>query len=390
MPESAIRKLTPYADQAKADGIKVYHLNIGAPDIKSPSGAVKALKEFKFDHLPYSNSAGTFALRRAIIEKYYRRIGIDVDIDEMLVTVAGSEALTMVFQAVCDPDDEVLVFEPYYCNYNALALMNRVTIKAVHTDISEGFRIPPVEELEKHVTPRTRAILLCNPGNPTGVLYTKDDLMKIGDLCRRHDIFLVSDEAYREFCYTDEPYLSALQIPGLSQNVILVDSASKRYNLCGARIGCIITHNKDVMGVMTRMAQARLCPPVLGQTVTYGALDADRKYFDVVRKEYIARRDFTHAALNAIPGVFAPLPTGAFYMVAKLPVKSAEDFAKWLLTDFRLDSETVMITPAAPFYNTPGCGLDQARIAYVLEVPELRKALHILEEALKTYKDNIQ
>lgn len=385
MPESAIRKLTPYADQAKADGITVYHLNIGAPDIKSPESAVKAVKNFEFDHLPYSNSAGTYALRRAIVEKYYAPIGIKFDVDDMLVTVAGSEALTMVFQAACDPGDEVLVFEPYYCNYSTFALMNRVNIVAVHTDISDGFRIPPVEEMEKYITPRTKAILLCNPANPTGVLYTKEDLLKIGEICRRHDIFLISDEAYREFCYTDEPYFSAMQIPGLSQNVILVDSASKRYNLCGARIGCIISHNRDVIALVTKIAQARLCPPVLGQIATYGALDADSKYFEAVRKEYIARRDFTHKTINAIPGVSAPLPTGAFYMVAQLPVDSAENFAKWLLTDFRMEGETVMVTPAAPFYKTPGMGVNQIRIAYVLEIPQLKKALDILAEGLKVY-----
>ena len=385
MPESAIRKLTPYADQAIGDGVKVYHLNIGAPDIKSPDSAIRAVHDFQFDHLPYSNSAGTFALRRAIAEKYYRPIGIDFDLDEMMVTVAGSEALTMVFQAACDPGDEVLVLEPFYCNYNTFSLMNRVELVAVHTDIRDGFRLPGMEAFEKAITPRTKAILLCNPANPTGTLYTKENMLAIGELCRKHDIFLISDEAYREFCYTDEPYFSAMQIPDLREHVILVDSASKRYNLCGARIGCIISHNKDVMGLLTKLAQARLCPPVLGQVATYGALEADKEYFEKVREEYIARRDITLKMLNDIPGVYAPMPYGAFYTVAQLPVENAEDFCKWMLTDFRDNGETVMITPAAPFYKTPGEGLDQVRIAYVIERPELRRALELLAKGLKRY-----
>jgi len=385
MPESAIRMLTPYADQCKADGIKVYHLNIGAPDIKSPAGAAEAVAGFQFDHLPYSNSAGTYALRRAIIEKYYKPNGIEFELEDLLVTVAGSEALTMVFQAACDPGDEVLIMEPFYCNYNTFALMNRVKIVAVHTDIKDGFRLPSAEEIEKHITPRTKAILICNPSNPTGTLYTKKDMLALGDICRRHDIFLVSDEAYREFCYTPEPYFSAMQIPGLSQNVILVDSASKRYNLCGARIGCIISHNKDVIKLITKLAQARLCPPVLGQVATYGALNADKEYFAAVRKEYIARRNFTIKTLNSIPGVYSPTPQGAFYTVAQLPVKNATDFCKWLLTDFHPGNETVMITPAEPFYKTKGMGRNQVRIAYVLEIPELRRALEILAEGLNVY-----
>ncbi len=385
MPESAIRKLTPYADQAVADGIKVYHLNIGAPDIKSPDSAMKAVRDFQFDHLPYSNSAGTYALRRAIAEQYYKPIGIEFELDEMLITVAGSEALTMVFQAACDPGDEVLVLEPFYCNYNTFSLMNRVELVTVHTDIRNAFKLPSIEEFEKALTPRTKAVLLCNPANPTGTLYTKADMLAIGELCRKHDLFLISDEAYREFCYTDEPYFSAMQIPNLQENVILVDSASKRYNLCGARIGCIISHNKDVIKLINKLAQARLCPPVLGQVATYGALSAGADYFEKVRAEYIARRDITISMLNEIPGVYSPCPQGAFYTVAQLPVPDAEDFCKWMLTDFRDRGETVMITPAAPFYKTPDTGLDQVRIAYVIEQPELRRALELLAKGLKKY-----
>lgn len=385
IPASAIRMLTPFADKAKADGVKVYHLNIGAPDIKSPDSALKALAAYEFDHLPYSNSAGTLGLRKALVEKYYRKVGINVSEDDIIVTTAGSEALSFFFHAACDPGDEVLAMEPYYCNYNTLARMNGVTINPVHTDIRDGFALPSSEEIERHITPATKAVLICNPSNPTGTLYTKDEILAIGEICRRHDLFLVSDEAYREFCYTDDPYFSVMQIPGLENNTILIDSASKRYNLCGARIGALVSKNKDFMGLVLKFAQARLCPPVLGQVVSEGAIDAGESYFDAVRSEYIARRDFTVDALNGISGVFSPKPMGAFYTVAELPVDDAAVFCKWLLTDFRLDGETVMLTPAEPFYSTPMQGRNQVRVAYVLEIPALRRAMHILEKALETF-----
>lgn len=387
IPASAIRMLTPFADKAKEDGVKIYHLNIGAPDIKSPECAVRALKEFSFDHLPYTNSAGTLELRKALIDKYYHKAGIEIGLDDVLVTTAGSESLTFIFHAAFDPGDEVLAMEPYYCNYNTLAKMNGVKVVAVHTDIRSGFALPEAEEIEKHITPRTKGIIICNPSNPTGMIYSKEEMLAIADICRRHDLFFISDEAYREFCYTEEPYFSVMQIPGLEENAILVDSASKRYNLCGARIGCVVSRNKALIELITKFAQARLCPPVLGQTVALGAIDAEDAYFAAVKKEYIARRNYTVKALNAIPGVFSPRPDGAFYTVAELPVEDATAFCKWLLTDFRLDGETVMITPAEAFYSTPGEGRNQVRIAYVLEVPELKKAMHILEKALETYKN---
>ncbi len=387
IPASAIRMLTPFADKAKEDGVKIYHLNIGAPDIKSPECAVRALKEFSFDHLPYSNSAGTLELRKALTDKYYHKAGIKIGLDDVLVTTAGSESLTFIFHAAFDPGDEVLAMEPYYCNYNTLAKMNGVKVVAVHTDIRSGFALPEAEEIEKHITPRTKGIIICNPSNPTGMIYSKEEMLAIADICRRHDLFFISDEAYREFCYTEEPYFSVMQIPGLEENAILVDSASKRYNLCGARIGCVVSRNKALMELITKFAQARLCPPVLGQTVALGAIDAEDAYFAAVKEEYIARRNYTVKALNAIPGVFSPQPDGAFYTVAELPVEDATAFCKWLLTDFRLDGETVMITPAEAFYSTPGEGRNQVRIAYVLEVPELKKAMHILEKALETYKN---
>ena len=385
IPASAIRMLTPFADKAKADGVKIYHLNIGAPDIKSPACAVKALKDFSFDHLPYSNSAGTLELRKALVEKYYRKVGINITLDDILVTTAGSESLSFIFHAAFDPGDEVIAMEPYYCNYNTLAKMNGVKVVAVHTDIRSGFALPPAEEIEKHINPSTKGIIICNPSNPTGMIYGKQEMLAIADICRRHDLFLISDEAYREFCYTEEPYFSAMHLEGMDENVILVDSASKRYNLCGSRIGCLVTRNKALMTLITKFAQARLCPPVLGQTVVLGAIDADDAYFAAVKEEYIARRNYTVKALNAIPGVFTPEPKGAFYTVAELPVENATDFCKWLLTDFRLDGETVMITPVEPFYSTPGEGRNQVRVAYVLEVPELKKAMRILEKALETY-----
>ena len=386
IPASAIRMLTPFADKAKADGVKVYHLNIGAPDIKSPRSAVKALADFRFDHLPYSNSAGTLELRTALVEKYYRKAGINITLDDILVTTAGSESLSFIFHAAFDPGDEVLVMEPYYCNYNTLAKMNGVKVVAIHTDIHDGFALPPAEEIEKHITARTKGIIVCNPSNPTGMIFGKDEMLAIADICRRHDLFLISDEAYREFCYTEEPYFSAMHLEGMDDNVILVDSASKRYNLCGSRIGFLVSRNKELMTLITKFAQARLCPPVLGQAVTLGAIDADDAYFAAVKEEYIARRNYTVAALNDIPGVFTPMPKGAFYTVAELPVENATDFCKWLLTDFRLNGETVMVTPVEPFYSTPGAGRNQIRVAYVLEVPELKKAMAVLKAALEQYK----
>ena len=275
IPASAIRMLTPFADKAKEDGVKIYHLNIGAPDIKSPECAVRALKEFSFDHLPYSNSAGTLELRKALTDKYYHKAGIKIGLDDVLVTTAGSESLTFIFHAAFDPGDEVLAMEPYYCNYNTLAKMNGVKVVAVHTDIRSGFALPEAEEIEKHITPRTKGIIICNPSNPTGMIYSKEEMLAIADICRRHDLFFISDEAYREFCYTEEPYFSVMQIPGLEENAILVDSASKRYNLCGARIGCVVSRNTALIELITKFAQARLCPPVLGQTVALGAIDAE-------------------------------------------------------------------------------------------------------------------
>lgn len=387
MPASAIRKLVPFSDAAEASGVTVYHLNVGAPDIKSPDCAIEAVMDKckNMHHLSYTNSAGLMELRKGMIEKYYKKIGIDIEVPEILINVAGSEGFAIAMQIVADRGDEIIVVEPYYTNYQTFAFLNGITLKAVHTDIREGFKVPDISEFEKLVTPNTKAILLSNPCNPSGKLFTKEEMLAIGEFCKKHDLFLISDEVYREFCYTDEPHFSAMNIPGLEQNVILVDSVSKRYNLCGSRIGCIISHNKDVMAAALKFAQSRLCPPVLGQYASIGALDTPQEYFDEVKAEYIRRRDCAIEALNAMPGVFAPKPFGAFYTVAELPVDNSENFAKWLLTEFRMDNETVMVTPAASFYRTPGEGMNQVRIAYVLEVPRLKKAMAILAEALKQY-----
>ena len=385
MPASAIRKLVPFADAAKKEGVKVYHLNLGQPDIKSPECALEPIRNFSQTNFSYSHSAGLIELRRGLVEKYYKKIGIDITTDELIVTVAGSESVNLALEIACNPGDEVLVLEPFYTNYNTFAYMNEITLKAIPTDIRNGFQIPDIEEFEKAITPKTKAILICNPGNPTGTQYSKESMLALGEIARKHDLFLLSDEVYREFCYTDEPHFSAMNIPGLEQNVILIDSVSKRYNLCGARIGCIISHNKDVMAAAMKFAQARLCSPVLGQLAAIGALDTPDEYFEKVKEEYIRRRDYMITELNKIEGVFTPTPMGAFYTIAELPVDDSEKFAKWMLESFRIDNETTMVTPAASFYKTPGKGLNHVRIAYVLEVEEMKKAIKILAEGLKAY-----
>ena len=389
MPASAIRKLVPYSEAAEASGVKVYHLNVGAPDIKSPDCASQAIQQrsASLHHVSYTHSAGLMELRKAMTDKYYHKIGIDIDPSCLLVTVGGSEAFASAMQIAAGPGDEIIVVEPFYTNYNTYAFLNGITLKAVHSDIREGFKVPEISEFEKLLSPRTKAVLLSNPCNPSGKLFTKEEMLQLGAFCKKHDLFLICDEVYREFCYTQEAYFSAMQIPGCEQNVILVDSVSKRYNLCGARIGCIVSRNQEVMACALKYAQARLCPPLLGQYAALGALDTPEEYFRDVREEYIRRRDCVLDALNAMPGVFSPVPYGAFYTVAELPVDDAEAFAKWLLTDFRMDNETLMITPAASFYKTVGAGRRHARIAYVLEVPQLLRAMDILAEALKQYNN---
>ena len=391
MPASAIRKLVPFSEAAEASGVKVFHLNVGAPDILSPSCAGSAVIERSKSahHFSYTHSAGLKELRKAMAGKYYNKLGLDVSAEQILITVGGSEAFAAAMQIAAGPGDEIIVVEPFYTNYQTFAFLNGITLKAVHSDIRNNFSVPDISSFETLLSPATRAVLLSNPCNPSGKLFTREEMMAIGGFCRKHDLFLICDEVYREFCYTNDPFFNALEIPGCEQNVILVDSVSKRYNLCGARIGCIVSRNLEVMQCALKFAQSRLCPPVLGQYAALGALDTPESYFQEVRAEYIRRRDCTMDLLNKIPGVYSPVPYGAFYTVAELPVPDTEVFAKWLLTDFRIDGETLMITPAASFYKTPGEGRNQARIAYVLEVPLLKRAMNILSEALKEYRQNV-
>ncbi len=387
MPASAIRKLVPLADAAKARGTKVYHLNVGAPDIKSPQCAIDGIinKCREVDHFPYTNSAGMLQLRYDMVEKYYKKLGLNISVDEILINVAGTEAFSEAIQIVADEGDDIMVVEPFYTNYKTFCYINGINLVAVHSDIKDGFRIPDIAEWEKVLTPRTKAVLISNPCNPSGKLFSKEDMLSLGEFCRKHDLFLICDEVYREFCYTDQKHFSALELPDMEQNVILVDSVSKRYNLCGVRIGCIISHNKDVIAAALKFGQSRLCPPILGQYAAIGALDTPQSYFDEVKEEYIRRRDLTVRKLNEIPGVFAPTPKGAFYAIASLPVEDAEDFTRWMLTDFSLDGATAMVTPIASFYKDPECGKNQIRVAYVLEVSQMEKALDILAAGLKEY-----
>ena len=384
MPASPIRKLVPYSEAAKKRGIKVYHLNIGQPDIASPNEALDAVKNNTLKLVEYPHSAGITSYREGLA-KYYQSINIDVTPSEINITTGGSEALQIALAVTCNPDDEVIVMEPFYTNYNALSLQNDVKLVPVSTSIETGFALPDVSEFEKYITPRTKGIILCNPGNPTGSLYTKETIIKLGEIVKIHQLFLYSDEVYREFCYTDEPHFSAMHLEGLEQNVILLDSVSKRYSLCGVRIGCIVSKNKEVMNGVLKFAQARLCSPAYGQIAAEGALATPPEYFKAVRDEYMKRRDVLIEALNKMEGVFCPKPMGAFYAVAKLPVDDSDKFAQWLLEEFEYNKQTVMVAPAAGFYATPGRGTNEVRIAYVLKIEDLKAAMECLEVALKQY-----
>ena len=388
MPASPIRKLVPFADAAKKRGIKVYHLNIGQPDIESPKEALDAVKNNKLKVVEYAKSGGNDSLREGLAA-YYKGIGIDLEPADINITNGGSEALQIALSVTCDPDDEVIVFEPFYTNYNSFALQNDVRLVPITTHIEDGFALPPMSEIEKHVTPRTKGVVICNPGNPTGCLYTKKALLELGEIAKKYGLFIFADEVYREFCYTDEPHFSCMHIPGLEQNVILLDSVSKRYSLCGARIGYLVSRNKELMSAVMRYAQARLCSPSYGQIAAEGALDAPASYFKAVRDEYIRRRDVLIDGLQKMKGVVAPRPMGAFYAAAQLPVDDAEKFAKWLLEEFSFNGETVMVAPMAGFYASPGLGKNQIRLAYVLKEEDLRHALVCLEKALETYPGRV-
>ena len=384
MPASPIRKLVPFADAAKKRGVKVYHLNIGQPDIESPVEALNAVKENELKVVAYPKSGGNDSLREGLVG-YYKGIGIDLEPADINITNGGSEALQIALSVTCNPADEVIVFEPFYTNYNSFALQNDVRLKPITTKIEDGFALPPMSEVEKQITPKTKGVIICNPGNPTGCLYTKESLLELGEIAKKYGLFIFADEVYREFCYTDEPHFSCMHIPGLEQNVILLDSVSKRYSLCGARIGYLVSKNKEVMAAVMRYAQARLCSPAYGQIAAEGALKAPASYFKAVRDEYIHRRDVLIEGLSKMEGVVCPKPMGAFYAAAELPVDDAEKFAKWLLEEFNDNGETVMVAPMAGFYATKGLGTNQIRMAYVLKEEDLKAALRCLDKALKVY-----
>lgn len=384
MPSSPIRKLVPLADAAKREGVKVYHLNIGQPDLPSPQKGLDALRKIDRKILDYSPSEGILPLREKMVG-YYARFGVEVNTQEIIVTTGGSEAILFSFLACLDPGDELLMLEPVYANYISLAQAAGVVVKTVTAHIENGFALPPVSAFENAITPRTKGILLCNPSNPTGTVYTKEELLQIKELVLKYNLFLFSDEVYREFLYNGVPFVSALTL-GIPEHAVVIDSVSKRYSECGIRIGMLVTHNKAVHDAVMKLCQARLSPPLIGQLVAEASIEGVEDYAKACFEEYKARRDFFIERLNKIPGVLSPMPEGAFYTVASLPVDDAEAFCRWLLTDFRQNGETVMMAPAAGFYSTPGLGRNQVRMAYVLKIEDLARALDLLQAALEAYK----
>ena len=384
MPESPIRKLVPFAEKAKRVGKKVYHLNIGQPDIETPKVALDAIKSFSSKVVEYSHSAGFESYRKGLA-KYYQSLEMNVEYDELMITTGGSEALLFALNSCLDSDDEVIIPEPFYANYNGFSTSAGINVKPIPTSIKNSFALPPIEDFEKLITKKTKAILICNPGNPTGYLYSKEELERLRDIVLKYDLFLFADEVYREFCYDGNTHLSILNLSGLEKNAVVIDSTSKRYSMCGIRIGCIVSKNKNVIQTALKFAQARLSPPTFGQVAGEAALLTPESYFDDVINEYVSRRDLLVDGLNRIEGVICPKPKGAFYAIAQLPVDSAEKFAQWLLEEFDFNNETLMVAPAAGFYSTEGQGLNQVRIAYVLNLVSLKKAIKCLEEALKIY-----
>lgn len=388
MPASPIRKLVPYAEEAKRKGRTVYHLNIGQPDIETPQVALDAIKNMDRTVLEYSHSAGFESYRKGLAA-YYQGAGIQVNAEDIIITTGGSEALTFGFMSCCNPGDEVIIPEPFYANYNGFAIQAGLTVVPVTASIESGFALPPVEEFEKKITSKTKAIVICNPGNPTGYLYSKEELEKLRDIVKKYDLFLFADEVYREFCYDGAQPFSVMNLAGIEENVILIDSVSKRYSMCGARIGALISKNKEVMQAALKFGQARLSPPTMAQIASEAALNTPQSYFDNVVAEYVERRDIMVDGLNAIPGVFCPKPKGAFYCVAKFPVDDAEKFCQWLLEEFEYEGQTVMMAPANGFYSTSGLGKQEARIAYVLNKESLRNAVKCLEVALQQYPGRV-
>lgn len=388
MPESPIRKLVPFAEGAKKEGKTVFHLNIGQPDIESPKESLDAIHNFKDKVVEYSHSAGFESYRKGLAT-YYQKLGIDIDYNDVMVTTGGSEALLFGLNSCLDNGDEIIIPEPFYANYNGFSISAGVKVKPITTSINNGFALPAIEEFEKLITPQTKAILICNPGNPTGYLYSKEELETLRDIVIKHDLFLFADEVYREFCYDGNTHHSVLNIEGLEQHAVVIDSTSKRYSMCGIRVGCMISKNKELMATALKFAQARLSPPTFGQVAGEAALSTPQSYFDEVSTEYVQRRDLLIEGLNKIEGVICPKPKGAFYCIAQLPVDNADKFAQWLLEEFDHEGKTLMVAPAAGFYSTPNTGTNQVRIAYVLNQDALTQAIVCLEKALEVYPGRI-
>ena len=386
MPESPIRKLAPFADVAKKKGHKVYHLNIGQPDIKSPEIAIQAIKNIDLNIIEYGPSAGYESYRKKLAH-FYTKQNVAVGFEDIMITTGGSEALLFALGSIMDPEDEVIIPEPFYANYSAFSEESSARVVPVISTIETGFTLPTIEEFERAITPKTKAILICNPNNPTGYLYSESEINQLGELVKKHDLFLIADEVYREFIYDDrDRHYSVMNLKGIEQNVIMIDSVSKRYSMCGARIGCMVTKNRDVIAAAMKFAQARLCPPTIEQIACEAAIDTPQSYFDEVISEYKERRDTLISALHKIEGVVVTTPKAAFYCIAQLPVDNTDDFAQWLLETYDLNGETVMVAPAAGFYSTPNVGLNQIRIAYVLKKEDLIRAVAILKEAILAYK----
>jgi len=386
MPASPIRRLVPYAEEARRKGRIVYHLNIGQPDIETPQVALEAIQNYSSKVVEYSHSAGYEHYRKKLAQ-YYRNLNIEVTYEDIIITNGGSEALLFGIMSCLDEGDEIIVPEPFYANYNSFALAAGAIIKPITASIENGFALPPIAEFEKRITPRTKAILICNPSNPTGYLYTREELEVLGGLVKKHNLFLFADEVYREFVYDGRKHYSTFYLEGIEDHLIMVDSVSKRYSMCGARIGALVTRNREVYSTVLKFAQARLSPPTFGQIASEAALNTPKEYFDRVVEEYTHRRDVMISLLNAIPGVKCPAPGGAFYAVAQLPVADADDFCQWMLSDFEYENQTVMMAPASGFYATPGLGKNEVRIAYVLKEESLRKAIECLAKGLEAYKE---
>jgi len=384
MPASPIRKLVPFAEEAKKRGVHVYHLNIGQPDIKTPEVALEAVKNYDKILVAYSHSAGNASYREKLAD-YYKRYNISVEPDEIIVGAGASEALLFTMQSIMDPGDEIIIPEPFYANYNGFATNAGIKVVPINSTIESGFALPPIAEFEKAITPRTKAVLVCNPNNPTGYLYNIEELKVLKDLALKHDLFLIADEVYREFCYDGHKHESVMNLKGLEQHTVLIDSVSKRYSMCGVRIGVMISKNKELMAAAMKFAQARLSPPSFGQVAAEAAIQTPDAYFVEVLEEYHKRRNTVVEAINNIKGAFCPNPSGAFYVVAKLPIDNSDIFCQWLLEDFSFENQTVMMAPATGFYSTPGRGMDEVRISYVLKVEDLKNSIKVLDEALKVY-----